>query len=137
MGLGRAGLLPFLGGATLVYLDPERGALWGAVLASYALAILCFLPGIWWGLALIRRSGAAMALSNLFVLAAFFGHVMLETGPFLLLCAALFPATVLVERRHPLFGPQPAYYARLRAQLSAVATLALVLSAARLPGVEA
>ena len=113
---------------------PAAASMWGSVLASYALAILCFLPGAWWGMALIRRTPSAMLLSNLFVLVAFFGHTLLANKTYLLLCALLFPATLLVERRHALFRPQPAYYARLRSQLSLIAALALVLAAARLPG---
>ncbi len=128
--LGRAGLLPFCAVPVLMYFDPHHGSVYADGLASYALAIICFLVGIWWGLALIRRSSWALVLSNAFVLAAFFGHLLLHSRDFFLLCALLYPATVVLERSAGLFRPQPAYYARLRLQLTAVATIALLVAAA-------
>lgn len=130
--LGRAGLLPFCAAPLLIYLDPGHAALYARMLASYALAIICFLVGVWWGLALIRRSPLALLLSNGVVIVAFFGHALLAPPAFFVLCALLFPATVLVERRMALFRAQPAYYASMRLQLTSVATLALLLSAALL-----
>ena len=125
-GLGWSGLLPFIGLSVLVYLQPYHGLLWADVLSSYALAIICFLVGVWWGLALIRRSAGALVLSNVVVIVAFFGHVVLPVKGFLILCALLFPTTALLERWLPLFRPQPAYYASLRMQLTLVATVSLV-----------
>ena len=127
--LGRAGLLPFIAAPIAIYLAPQHAQLTGRMLATYALSIICFLVGIWWGLGLIRREASALVLSNAVVLTAFFGHVGLTTGTFLLLCAVLFPTTVLVERSLRLFKPQPAYYSRLRMQLTLVATAALLLAA--------
>lgn len=127
--LGRAGLLPFIGLSLATYLDPERAALWRNVLATYALAINCFLVGAWWGIALIRRYWVLLALSNVIVLIAFFGHVILPVEKFLTLCALLFPCTLITERLHPMFKPQPSYYAQLRLQLTVVATAALLLAA--------
>ena len=128
--LGRSGLLPFLAAPVLLYLDPHHTTIYSAVLASYALAIICFLVGVWWGLALIRRANGPLIYSNAIVIAAFFGHVFLTDQAFFLLCALLFPLTVVVERSHTLFRPQPPYYARLRLQLTVVATVSLLLSAA-------
>jgi hypothetical protein len=130
--LGRAGLLPFCAAPLMIWLDPDRGTFYSQLLASYALAIICFLVGVWWGLALIRRSPMALVSSNVVVLVAFFGHALLGNDKFLVLCAVLYPLTVLVERRARLFGAQPAYYARLRVQLTVVATTALLLAAALL-----
>lgn len=130
--LGRAGLLPFIGLMAALYLDTQHQQLWAKSLASYTLAIICFLVGAWWGLALIRRSPAALLMSNAVVLVAFFGHVLLASGSFFLLGAILFVATVVIERRHALFHPQPPYYARLRLQLSLVASVSLLLAALHL-----
>ena len=130
--LGRAGLLPFMGLLVVLYLDVQHQQVWVKSLTTYTLAILCFLVGSWWGLALIRRTPAALFLSNIVVLVAFFGHVLLPTAPFLLLGAALFLATVVLERRHALFHRQPPYYARLRLQLSLIASASLLLAAMRL-----
>lgn len=126
--LGRAGLLPFCAAPLAMYVMPLYTQLIGGWLASYALAIICFLTGAWWGLALIRRSVAALVTSNAAVLVAVFGYILLPGAPFLFLCAALFPFTILVERSMQLFKPQPSYYARLRLQLSAVASAALLLA---------
>ncbi len=128
--LGRAGLLPFCLAPLLIYLDPQRRDFYAGALGSYALAILCFLVGIWWGLALIRRTPGALVLSNAIVIVAFFGHLLLAPPVFYLLCAVLFPLTVLIEHTLALFRPQPAYYASLRLQLTVVATLALLAAAA-------
>jgi hypothetical protein len=102
------------------------------MIASYALAIICFLVGAWWGIALIRRGQLALLLSNGVVIVAFLGHALLPTPAFLLCCAALFPATVLVERRAGIFRAQPAYYARLRLHLTVVAVATLLITVALL-----
>ncbi len=109
-----------------MYLDPHHRAMYADWLASYALAINCFLVGIWWGLALIRRSNWALLVSNGVVIVAFIGHIALVSGDFLLLCAVLLSVTLLIERKAKLFRPQPAYYARLRLQLTGVAVIALL-----------
>ena len=130
--LGRAGLLPFVAAPLVMALLPEQARFAGDVLAVYALSIICFLVGVWWGLALIRRAALALLLSNAVVLVAFFGYLGLSGQGFLLLCSLLFPATVLLERFHQMFRPQPPYYARLRLQLTTIATLSLLLAAAQM-----
>ena len=130
--MGRAGLLPFCAAPLMLYLDPHRTDLYATLLSSYALAIICFLVGAWWGLALIRRSSPALLLSNVVVIVAFLCHALLPAPMFLILCAALYPAIVMVERRGRLFRAQPPYYARLRLQLTAVATASLVVAASLL-----
>jgi hypothetical protein len=127
--LGRAGLLPFVGLLLALYIDTQNQPLWANTLATYTLAIICFLVGAWWGMAVIQRSPITLLLSNGIVLAAFFGQLLLSTAGFFLLGAFLFIATVIVERRHGLFKPQPLYYARLRLQLTLVASISLVLAA--------
>ena len=128
--LGRCGLLPFVAAPALLYLDPHHTFIYAEVLSSYTLAILCFLVGVWWGLALIRRTPAALLYSNAMVIVVFFAHVLFTHRAFFLLCALLYPLTVVVERVTPLFRAQPPYYARLRLQLTTVATVSLLLSAA-------
>ena len=127
--LGSVGLLPFCAGPALMYVDPHHRAVYADWLASYALAIFCFLAGVWWGLALIRRSHWALLASNGAVIVAFIGYIALGSREFLLLCAVLFPATVVVERKAKLFRPQPVYYARLRLRLTLVAVSGLVIGA--------
>lgn len=128
--LGRCGLIPFIVAPPLLYLDHHHAFFYAAVLSTYALAILCFLVGIWWGLALIRRTPSALLYSNAVVIVVFLAHVLITHRAFFLLCAFLYPLTVVIERLSPLFRAQPPYYARLRLQLTSVATVSLLLSAA-------
>jgi hypothetical protein len=130
--LGRAGLLPFLAAPLALFLGVEQTFLVGSDLAAYALAILSFLAGAWWGIALLRRQPAILILSNVAVIIAWLGFVLLDLRGSLLLLAVLLPATVVVERLHPMFAPQPDYYAALRLRLSVVAGLSLLLSALQL-----
>ena len=127
--LGLAGLIPFFIAPIALWLDARHTALYAELLANYALAIICFLVGIWWGLALIRRSASALIISNAVVLVAFASRSLLTYPPFFGVCAALFVFTVMLERRHRLFKPQPTYYARLRLGLSAVAAIMLTSAA--------
>ena len=127
--LGRAGLLPFIFFLLALYLQPQHQPLWTDALATYTLTIICFVVGAWWGLALVRRNAMALVLSNIIVLMAFFGHLLLSAGQFLPLGASLLFVTLAVERHQPLFKAQPIYYARLRLQLTLVACMSLLLSA--------
>ncbi len=127
--LGRAGLLPFIALAAALVVDVHHAAFWQRALGLYALGILCFLLGSWWGMALIKRYPSALLLSNGLFLVAFFSYLALSPATLFFVYAAMFVVIVLVERRHPLFAPQPSYYARLRAQLSAVAAIALCTAA--------
>ena len=127
--LGRAGLLPFVGLLLALYIDTQNQSLWANALATYTLVIICFLVGAWWGTALIQRNPTTLLLSNGIVLVAFFGQVLLSTAGFFLLGAFVFTATLVIERRHALIQTQPPYYARLRLQLTLVASTSLVLAA--------
>jgi len=127
--LGLAGLIPFCLAPLAIWCDVHHAQLYAELLANYALAIICFLPGIWWGLALIRRSASALVISNIVVIIAFLARSLLSHPSFFLVCAALFAFTLLLERRHRLFTPQPGYYARLRLGLSTVAATMLTIAA--------
>ena len=127
--LGWAGLLPFMAAPIALYWSAEQTAMVGFAIAAYALVILCFLAGAWWGIALLRRRPAILFVSNLVVVVAWAGFVLLDRQTFLLLLAALLIGTVVLERMYPMFRPQPQYYAALRMCLSAIASLSLVLSA--------
>jgi hypothetical protein len=125
--LGYAGLIPFCGLPIAMLLWPAHLSLWLNLLANYALAILCFLPGVWWGLALIRRSSAALLASNALVVATFLGKSLLGEQLFLLQACAMFCLLLVFERAHPMFGRQPAYYSRMRLQLTVVACVGLLV----------
>ena len=127
--LGRAGLVPFVAAPALLAMLPASRVLICELLADYALGIIAFLLGIWWGMGLIRRSARALVMSNAIFLAALLGR-LLDDAPFFVLAAAILVLTLAVERSHALFRRQPPYYARLRLELTAVASIALLLSAA-------
>lgn len=98
-------------------------------IAAYGLAIVCFLAGAWWGIALLRRRPVVLIVSNLVVIVACFGFVLLDTRAALSLLAVLLLGTIALERLHPMFRPTPLYYAALRTRLSVVASVSLLLSA--------
>ncbi|MGB1140108.1 MAG: DUF3429 family protein [Halioglobus sp.] len=128
--LGTAGLLPFIAGAAIaVVAQGEVAAFAHQALAAYALAIICFLCGAWWGIALIRRDAAILLVSNLLVVLAWLAVLLLAKDVVLVGLALLLVTTVVVEGRYALFEPQPAYYRRMRWQLTAVATTCLFTAA--------
>lgn len=130
--LGHAGLIPFVLGALLVWLvraDVQPYA--AGALSAYAAAVLSFLGGIHWGLAM--RQDAAASRKALWwgavpplvawpaaVMPAYSGLVVL--GLMLLVCYA-------VDRRlYPALGAGA--WLTLRFRLSAVAALACFIGAA-------
>lgn len=120
--LGMAGLLPPAGGVLLQLAGERDGAL---LVLSYALVILSFLGGMWWGLAMQRppeRQGAvlvAAVMPSLVALAiavtgAWLGQMdlaLLATG----ICVLL---TLPVDRELTQCGDAPANWMRLRVPLS-------------------
>jgi len=88
--LGLAGLIPFCLAPLGIGQDADHEGLYSELLANYALGIICFLVGIWWGLALIRRSTVALIISNALVIVSFAARSLLSHPTFFLVCAALF-----------------------------------------------
>ena len=127
--LGFAGLIPFWALAIAMLVWPASTRMWQSLLANYALAIICFLVGIWWGLALIRRGITGLLLGNAIVIVAFISKSLLADHYFFLVAAALLVSIWVFEQRYALFVRQPAYYRRLRLQLTVVAAVSLVLGA--------
>ena len=87
--LGYSGVLPFISLAIAIALQPQQ-KIWQQLMAGYTLAILCFLLGAWWAIALLRRFKLPLILSNLVVIATVFGFILLPTAYFYLLAAAVF-----------------------------------------------
>lgn len=119
--LGRAGLLPFVAAPLLVVLDPSRTRFYLVTTGAYALAIVCFLCGAWWGIALLRRHPDMLLASNAVVVVAVAAFALMTPASALMALSALLLLTVTIEQLHPMFGAQPPYYARMRMQLTAVA----------------
>ena len=127
--LGYAGLLPFFGLALASHLLPSVQHELRAALASYAFAIICFLVGSWWGMALIRKNVSGLVLSNVITLVVVAGSIMLTTQQFLLFEMLVLQALWLVESIFPLFKRQPDYYRRMRMVLSVSGGVCLVMAA--------
>lgn len=81
---GFAGLTPFWALAIAMLVWPAATRLWQTLLTNYALAIVCFLVGIWWGLSLIRRGITGLLLCNAIVIVAFISKSLLADHYFLL-----------------------------------------------------
>ncbi len=128
--LGRLGLIPFVALAAGMLLGVGNPALLSSALAGYSFGILAFLLGAWWGLALIRQQASALLFSNIVFLVVLFSYLGMDYRGFFITAAIVFLALLVVERKHPLFRLQPAYYARMRTHLSAIAALALLSAAA-------
>ena len=120
--LGFAGLLPQLAILAAAVIDDRAG--YSAIGFAYASLILSFLGGIWWSVALRRRSHQA-ALLVLSVTASllpfallFWGLQRLDfTWPLLGTGVAIM-LTLLVDRRLADDGEAPAGWMRLRVPLS-------------------
>lgn len=124
-----AGLIPFLGCATLFVLRPEAGDLWVEPLAAYAAIILSFLGGARWGRALAQPDASmiTLGLSNLPAVAAWLTFLpgVPDALQFGVLIAGLVSMLIWDLR-----SAAPWYRAlRLTATLGAVLCLAVVLAA--------
>ncbi|MCQ4162366.1 DUF3429 domain-containing protein [Roseomonas sp. GC11] len=125
--LGGAGLLPFLTLAVASLMPGESGALAATALLAYGAAILSFLGGIRWGLAMARaESGALWAELSLSVLPSLLAWValLLPRPAGLLLLAVSLAGQWLLDSRTTL---APGWYPRLRLPLSLGAIAALLV----------
>lgn len=126
--LGFAGLLPFIA-ALLYVLFAQSTSLVVSGLTLYALAIVSFLAGAWWGIALLRREPAVLVSSNVMVIVAWAGVWLLGPGSAMMLLAMLLLLSLFLEGHYRIFSPQPGYYRRMRKRLTWVAAACLVLVA--------
>ena len=124
--LGYAGLIPFVLPAILVAVDSSHAAVARTIAGAYALAILCFLFGSWWGMA--QRSGVAATLwlSNGLLLAAL-GVYLFAPDWWPLAAALLLVVAWLTEQNRQLFPDYPSAYRRLRAVLTGLAAASMLV----------
>ena len=131
MRLGQAGLLPFVGGAALVwFVHPDVHPYVALGLSAYAALILSFLGGLHWGIAMRMASPPASLFAwgvvpSLLAWAALMmppSAGLVLHGVLLLVCYA---GDRRVYPRHGLAG-----WLTLRFRLSAVAALSCFLGAA-------
>jgi hypothetical protein len=129
--LGYAGLLPFVAGAAWAWIAPTAGGpAGGALLLAYAAAIVSFLGGIHWGLALrdpLAREGQLLWGVTPSLVA--WGALLVPARAGLAACAAALIACYLVDRR--LYAREGlAAWLTLRWRLTAIAGLSCLVGAA-------
>ena len=118
--LGYAGLIPFLLPAALVMAGSAQAGIASTIAQSYALAILCFLCGSWWGMAQRSAISTTLLLSNAYLLLAL--AIYLFANEWWALAAALLLAGAwLCEQSQQLFPDFPQAYRRMRATLTLLA----------------
>ena len=120
--LGYLGLLPFVAGAAAALLSNELAPIALQAFVLYSLAILSFMGGVHWGLALISgtRQSARLLISVIPVVAAW---ICLITLPAHFTLAALgggFIAQWFVDRQIFQGLPIPAWYLEMRPRLAYV-----------------
>ena len=120
--LGYLGLLPFVAGAVAALLSSELESLALHAFVLYSLAILSFMGGVHWGLALITgtRQSSRLLVSVIPVIAAW---ICLMTLPAHLTLAVLgggFIAQWFVDRPILAELPIPSWYLEMRPRLAYV-----------------
>jgi len=125
-GLGYAGLIPFVVPAVLAAAAPARADIAINIAEAYALAIICFLCGSWWGAARDSNSRAALILSNLYLLLSL-GLFLFARQWWPLAAAVLLAGTWLCEQNGRMFPSNPPDYRRMRAILSLVSAASMAL----------
>jgi hypothetical protein len=120
--LGYLGLLPFVAGAVAALLSSELESLALHAFVLYSLAILSFMGGVHWGLALITgtRQSSRLLVSVIPVIAAW---ICLMTLPVHLTLAVLgggFIAQWFVDRPILAELPIPSWYLEMRPRLAYV-----------------
>jgi hypothetical protein len=124
--LGYAGLIPFLLPAGLVLVGSSQAGIASQIAQSYALAILCFICGSWWGMAQRSAVSATLLLSNAWLLLAL--AIYLFASDWWALAAALLLAGAwLCEQNRLLFPDFPQAYRRMRAILTLLAGASMVV----------
>lgn len=118
--LGFAGLIPFVLPAAMVVAGTGDVGLAQKIAEVYALAIIAFLCGSWWGLGLPRRHGALLLLSNLAFLLAL-AIFLFAVQWWSLAAAILLTALCLTEFATRWFAGLEPGYRRMRAILTAIA----------------
>jgi hypothetical protein len=129
LALGWAGVIPFAGLALAAVAGIALPLVPLPALAAYGTAILSFMGGAQWGLAMRTAAGArGYAVS---VLPALLGWValLLPARPGLVLLAAGFALLLGYDLWTVRRGEAPAWYAHLRAQLTGAVVLILLAAA--------
>ena len=122
MRLGYLGLLPFVIGVLAAFLSNELSSLVLQAFVLYSLAILSFMGGIHWGLALIlgTRQSTRLMISVLPVIIGWICLIALPIHFALSIIGAGFIVQWFVDRPILAELPIPSWYAKMRPQLAYV-----------------
>ena len=124
--LGYAGLIPFVYAALLVASASPQASLAAELVGSYALAIICFLFGSWWGMAQASAVRTTLVLSNALLLLALALYLFArEWWP--LAAAGLLVGAWLCEQSRTLFPAYAPQYRVMRTLLTLVAASSMGL----------
>lgn len=131
--LALAGTIPFIAGALLPLLDYPSLPLLGPVdqlVASYGLAIVCFLAGAHWGTYLFGRSVDSLNLfvtSNVIFLATWFAYIGASVRTAMGMQIVAFLVLLYIDRRLAAGDVISASYFRIRAVATSIATVSLLI----------
>jgi hypothetical protein len=118
--LGYAGLIPFVGTALLVVSNSPYASLSAELVGSYALAIICFLFGSWWGMAQSSGVRTTLLLSNALLLLALAVYLFARQW-WPLAAAGLLVGAWFCEQSRDLFPAYAPQYRVMRSLLTLVA----------------
>lgn len=131
--LAIAGTIPFIAGALLPLLGysvlPPVGAA-DKLVASYGLAIVCFLSGAHWGSYLQGRSVDSINLfvtSNVILLAAWFAYIAASMKIALGMLIVSLLILLYIDRRLASGGVITAHYFRIRTAATLIAVVSLLV----------
>ena len=133
LALGTAGLIPFLSAPLLLLMGYI--AIANEIARLYGLAIVCFLAGSWWGIALVAgkltsyERMTVLIISNLVVIGAVLALLLLSPGSSQMALAGVLVLQLLIERTLRGLTRQPSYYLLMRLALSTVAASCLLVVA--------
>lgn len=122
MRLGYLGLIPFVFGAVTALLSQELVSLAFQAFILYSLAILSFMGGVHWGLALITgtRQSTRLLISVVPVVAAWICLIALPAPLTLAVLGGGFIAQWLIDRPILAELPIPSWYLEMRPRLAYV-----------------
>jgi hypothetical protein len=124
--LGYAGLIPFVLAAAVAQSGSAQAQFAIELANAYALAIICFLCGSWWGTARLNESAAALLLSNAYLLLAL-GLYLFARDWWALAAALLLAGAWLLEHNGRLLPGYPRDYRRMRGILTLLAGTSMAL----------
>ncbi len=120
MRLGYLGLIPFLAGAVTALLSEELVSLAFQAFILYSLAILSFMGGVHWGLALIigTRQSTRLLISVVPVIVAWICLIALPAPLTLAVLGGGFIAQWFIDRPILAELPMPSWYLEMRPRLA-------------------